>query len=277
MRRLLSCVVLLGAARRMRQLEAGRYPEPARPLRNAHPALQHHPVLSAARPSRRRRSAAVRRHRRLRRRARRLGHRRRRALAREPGARLSARGQRLRRPLSGEHLAPAGGRAARWTSRARRSFASPRFQETLRADESILFQQVLRIVPGAYKVNVAVRDVGSTSESRATQALHGAELRQGQLQRADPGVPGDGAGKPGRPALARAQSARRGGIRQRYAARLRRGLRLRRPHHRSVPGVRRAGARRSIPTRSDSAAAGRSRARWCGSHPTASRSASSSW
>ncbi len=43
------------------------------------------------------------------------------------------------------------------------------FQETLRADESILFQQVLRIVPGQYKVNVSVRDVGSTSESRATQ------------------------------------------------------------------------------------------------------------
>jgi GWxTD domain-containing protein len=43
------------------------------------------------------------------------------------------------------------------------------FQETLRSDESILFQQVLRILPGAYKVTVAVRDVGSTSESRATQ------------------------------------------------------------------------------------------------------------
>jgi GWxTD domain-containing protein len=43
------------------------------------------------------------------------------------------------------------------------------FQETLRADESILFQQVLRIIPGAYKVSVSVRDVGSTSESRATQ------------------------------------------------------------------------------------------------------------
>ena len=42
------------------------------------------------------------------------------------------------------------------------------FQETLRSDESILFQQVLRIVPGDYKVNVSVRDVGSTSESRAT-------------------------------------------------------------------------------------------------------------
>ena len=43
------------------------------------------------------------------------------------------------------------------------------FQETLRSDESILFQQVLRILPGAYKVTVAVRDAGSTSESRATQ------------------------------------------------------------------------------------------------------------
>jgi GWxTD domain-containing protein len=43
------------------------------------------------------------------------------------------------------------------------------FQETLRSDESILFQQVLRILPGAYKVTVALRDVGSTSESRATQ------------------------------------------------------------------------------------------------------------
>jgi GWxTD domain-containing protein len=43
----------------------------------------------------------------------------------------------------------------------------PTFQETLRSDESILFQQVLRLVPGAYHVTVAVRDVGSTSESRA--------------------------------------------------------------------------------------------------------------
>ena len=45
------------------------------------------------------------------------------------------------------------------------------FQETLRSDESILFQQVLRMFPGAYKVNVTVRDVGSTSESRATQPI----------------------------------------------------------------------------------------------------------
>jgi len=43
----------------------------------------------------------------------------------------------------------------------------PTFQETLRSDESILFQQVLRLVPGAYHVTVTVRDVGSTAESRA--------------------------------------------------------------------------------------------------------------
>ena len=43
----------------------------------------------------------------------------------------------------------------------------PTFQETLRADESILFQQVLRLVPGKYMVGVTVRDGGSTSESRA--------------------------------------------------------------------------------------------------------------
>jgi GWxTD domain-containing protein len=43
----------------------------------------------------------------------------------------------------------------------------PTFQETLRAEESVLFQQILRLTPGAYKVTVTVRDAGSTSESRA--------------------------------------------------------------------------------------------------------------
>jgi GWxTD domain-containing protein len=42
------------------------------------------------------------------------------------------------------------------------------FQETQRADESVLFQQVLRIVPGTYKVTATVRDASSTSESSAT-------------------------------------------------------------------------------------------------------------
>jgi GWxTD domain-containing protein len=42
------------------------------------------------------------------------------------------------------------------------------FQETQRADESVLFQQVLRIVPGAYKVTATVRDASSTAESSAT-------------------------------------------------------------------------------------------------------------
>jgi GWxTD domain-containing protein len=43
----------------------------------------------------------------------------------------------------------------------------PTFQETLRAEESVLFQQILRLVPGSYKVVVSVRDAGSTAESRA--------------------------------------------------------------------------------------------------------------
>jgi GWxTD domain-containing protein len=43
----------------------------------------------------------------------------------------------------------------------------PTFQETLRAEESILFQQILRLTPGKYKVQVTVRDAGSTAESRA--------------------------------------------------------------------------------------------------------------
>jgi GWxTD domain-containing protein len=47
----------------------------------------------------------------------------------------------------------------------------PTFQETQRADESVLFQQVLRIVPGTYAVSVTLRDAGSTSESRATASF----------------------------------------------------------------------------------------------------------
>jgi GWxTD domain-containing protein len=43
----------------------------------------------------------------------------------------------------------------------------PTFQETLRADESVLFQQILRLTPGTYSVTVTVRDAGSTAESRA--------------------------------------------------------------------------------------------------------------
>jgi GWxTD domain-containing protein len=42
------------------------------------------------------------------------------------------------------------------------------FQETQRADESVLFQQVLRIMPGTYKVTAVVRDASSTSENTAT-------------------------------------------------------------------------------------------------------------
>src|SRR6476620_11682780 len=43
----------------------------------------------------------------------------------------------------------------------------PTFQETLRADESVLFQQILHLTPGPYNVSVTVRDASSTAESRA--------------------------------------------------------------------------------------------------------------
>ncbi|HET6778090.1 MAG TPA: GWxTD domain-containing protein [Gemmatimonadales bacterium] len=41
------------------------------------------------------------------------------------------------------------------------------FQETLRAEESVLFQQILRLLPGDYNVMVTLRDASSTAESRA--------------------------------------------------------------------------------------------------------------
>ena len=41
------------------------------------------------------------------------------------------------------------------------------FQETLRADESIIFQQMFRLVPGRYVVSVTVRDGGSPVLNRA--------------------------------------------------------------------------------------------------------------
>ena len=55
----------------------------------------------------------------------------------------------------------------------------PTFQETQRADESVLFQQVLRITPGTYNVTVTVRDGGSTSESRATASFEAPRFAAG--------------------------------------------------------------------------------------------------
>ncbi len=41
------------------------------------------------------------------------------------------------------------------------------FQETLRTDESVIFQQVVRLVPGPYTVSVTVRDRGGPAFNRA--------------------------------------------------------------------------------------------------------------
>lgn len=57
----------------------------------------------------------------------------------------------------------------------------PTFQETLRNEESVLFQQVLRLVPGTYKVAVTVRDVGSTSESRAEATFTAPDFGPGSV------------------------------------------------------------------------------------------------
>jgi GWxTD domain-containing protein len=45
------------------------------------------------------------------------------------------------------------------------------YQETLRADESVVFQQTFLLPPGTYQISVVVRDPGSTSFSRAEAAL----------------------------------------------------------------------------------------------------------
>ena len=55
----------------------------------------------------------------------------------------------------------------------------PTFQETQRSEESILFQQILRLTPGKYKVQVSVRDAGSTAESRAQGAYTAPSFKAG--------------------------------------------------------------------------------------------------
>jgi GWxTD domain-containing protein len=45
------------------------------------------------------------------------------------------------------------------------------YQETQRADESVVFQQTFLLPPGTYKTSVVVRDPGSTSNSRAEATL----------------------------------------------------------------------------------------------------------
>ena len=116
------------------------------------------------------------------------------------------------------------------------------FQETQRADESVLFQQVLRIAPGDLQGDRhRARRLVHLGEQRHRR-LHRAQVRQGHLLGADPHVPGHGAGKPRRSGLPGAQPPRRGRLRQRHAARLRRGLLLRRADQGAVRGARRAGA-----------------------------------
>lgn len=55
------------------------------------------------------------------------------------------------------------------------------FQETGRADESILFQKVFRLLPGRYKASVQVRDLTSNQQSRAEVPLEVRPLGAGAL------------------------------------------------------------------------------------------------
>ena len=171
--------------------------------------------------------------------------------------RLPARGQRLRGPVPG--------RASRSAREGARSVDLAReevvrvatFQETPRADESVLFQQIFRLVPGDYKRHRHRARRGARPRRAAPTGMYTApKLGHSIDQRADSGVPGDRAGDPGRSGQPGAQPPRRGRLRRRHAARLHRGLRLHRPDHGAVRGARRAATARSITTRSGSAGAG---------------------
>jgi len=45
------------------------------------------------------------------------------------------------------------------------------FRETMRNEESVLFQQVFHLVPGSYKVSVSVKDRGSSEQSRVESSV----------------------------------------------------------------------------------------------------------
>ena len=137
-------------------------------------------------------------------------------------------GQRLRRALPGEPLLQAGGRAARWIWRARRSSGSPPSRRRSGPTRASCSSRSFVWCPGKYKVTVTVRDAGSTAESRATGEYTAPSFGRAPTQRADPAYQATGRGNRGRSAQPGAQPARRRRLRQRHAARVHRGLRLRR-------------------------------------------------
>jgi GWxTD domain-containing protein len=54
---------------------------------------------------------------------------------------------------------------------AQESVVVPNFRETTRTDESVLFQQVLRLAPGSYRLSLRVRDGGSSRVVEDTATL----------------------------------------------------------------------------------------------------------
>ena len=121
-------------------------------------------------------------------------------LAREPRARLPARGQRLRRALPGEPLVQARGRAARWTWPARRSSGCPPSRRRSGATRAFCSSRSSGCCRAP--TTSASRCATSARPPRAAPRATSRRRRSAPAprQRADPGVPGDGAGKPGRSA-----------------------------------------------------------------------------
>ncbi len=113
------------------------------------------------------------------------------------------------------------------------------FQETARADESILFQKFFRLRAGELSGH---RDGARPAVGHAQQggtATGGGTHWRGDHLGADPHLSGDRPGTTGPVPQDRAQSPRGSGVRRRYAARLSRGLQLPQAHCRPLPGAHR--------------------------------------
>lgn len=75
----------------------------------------------------------------------------------------------------------------------------PTFQETRRSDESILFQKVFRLLPGAYRVTVRVRDAATPGESEAGATVAVPRFDSGTTSAPIPAYQATGRTRPGEP------------------------------------------------------------------------------
>ena len=227
-----------GVRHRLRELEAGRQRGAAEPHRNAHPAAQTTQfyqrlgrlaageplpfvgtVAFAAGPGDS--VIAV------------LG------LSLENRALRISKGRERRSSRATGWASPSSGTVRRPVDLAREEVVRvATFQETQRADESVLFQQVLRLVPGnlqghrdrAGRLHRRPRAAppGSTRAPKFGTATYSAPILTYQAT---------GRGSRDRSARPGAQPSRRRGIRERHAARVRRGVWLPGARDRAVQGA----------------------------------------